>query len=148
MMGGEPSRWSPTNRETADHSMPYVVACALLDGAVNDSSFSERRMNDEVVRALMKKIRIFEDRALTALYPESAPSRVSIRHAGGELLTIDVRYPKGHARNPMSDAEIDEKFDYFVQPLLGYERSQRVLGTLWDFENVADISEVIGQLSQ
>jgi 2-methylcitrate dehydratase len=148
MMGGEPSRWSPTTRETADHSMPYVVACALLDGAVNDSSFSERRMNDEVVRALMKKIRIFEDEALTVLYPESAPARVSIHHAGGELLTIDVRYPKGHAKNPMSDAEIDEKFAYFVQPLLGYERSQRVLAILWDFENVADISEVTAQMSQ
>jgi 2-methylcitrate dehydratase len=148
MMGGEPSRWSPTTRETADHSLPYVVACALLDGKVNDASFSEARMNDAAIRALMKKITIFEDEALTALYPESAPARVSVRHTGGEALSIDVRYPKGHARNPMSDAEIDEKFGYFVQPLLGKKRSQRVLATLWDFENVADVSAVIGQLAQ
>lgn len=148
MMGGEPSRWSPTTRETADHSMPYVVACALLDGVVTDSSFSEKRMTDAAIRALMKKIKVSEDEGLTALYPESAPARVSIRHVGGELLTVDVRYPKGHARNPMSDEEIDDKFSYFVQPLLGYERSQRVLEVLWDLENVADISEVMVQLSQ
>ena len=46
MMGNDPSRWAPTTHETADHSLPYTIAIAFLDGAVNESSFESERFTE------------------------------------------------------------------------------------------------------
>jgi 2-methylcitrate dehydratase len=116
MMGNDPSRWAPATRETADHSLPYVVAIALLDGKVTAQSFAPERLTDPAVAALMKKVTVTEDAGLSAQYPESSASRVDVRLASGTTLTREVRYPKGHAMNPLTDAEVEAKFrELFVQ---------------------------------
>ncbi len=71
MMGGDPSRWAPTTRETADHSLPYCVSVALLDGKVTNESFADARLRDPAIANLMRKVKVREDTALTARYPEA-----------------------------------------------------------------------------
>ena len=110
MTGGDPTRWAPATRETADHSLPYCVAVALLDGKVTDESFADARLTDATVGALMRKVKVREDRSLTEAYPEGAPGRVTIRMTSGETHTRELRYPKGHAKSPMSGADVERKF--------------------------------------
>ena len=62
MMGNDPSRWAPTTRETADHSLPYTISIALLDGEVTNESFADSRLKDAAVADLMKKVKVSEDK--------------------------------------------------------------------------------------
>jgi 2-methylcitrate dehydratase len=110
IIGSEPEKWRPTSRETADHSMPYCVAVALLDGEVTLAQFSEERIAREDVRALMQKIEILRDPALTEQYPVGIPNRIEIATEGDGFYVREVSFPRGHARNPMTDAEVIEKF--------------------------------------
>jgi 2-methylcitrate dehydratase len=46
IIGGEPEKWNPTSRETADHSLPYMVAVALMDGELTPKQFTNERIRD------------------------------------------------------------------------------------------------------
>jgi 2-methylcitrate dehydratase len=102
MMGNDPSRWAPATRETADHSLPYVIAIALLDGEVTAKSFASARLGDPTVGALMKKVTVTEDAGLSAQYPESSGSRIDVRLDVGSNLD---------ARSPLSEGTCEESAD-------------------------------------
>ena len=142
MMGADASRWAPATRETADHSLPYCIAIALLDGAVTSASFAAARLHDPAVVALMQKVKVSEDPALSARYPEGAPGRVTIRLKSGATQWLEIRYPRGHEKNPMSDAEIEQKFHTMCAGRLDSERRTAALALLRRLETVGDVSAV------
>lgn len=142
MMGNDASRWAPTTRETADHSLPYCVAIALLDGRLVRDSFADERLRDPAVAELMRKVKVAEDPALTAQYPEGAPGRVTIRMRSGETLVSEIRYPRGHEKSPMSDAEVENKFRDLCAGPLGAQNCDRALKTLWQLESIKDAGAI------
>lgn len=148
MMGRDPTRWAPTTHETADHSLPYTVAIALLDGSVRPDSFDHARFTDPAVVDLMRKTTVSEDAALTRAYPEAAPGRVTITLASGRRIVDELTYPVGHARSPMSDADVERKFrDMLAQHPAG-RRCDEILQRLWKLEEAKDVgSEVIELLA-
>lgn len=146
MMGSEASRWAPATRETADHSMPYVVATALMDGAVTDASFSDARLADQGLRALMAKVKVREDKRLSAAYPEGAPGRVSVRTRSGATHSKEILYPLGHFKNPLSDAQVAAKFHELTAARLPRARRDSVLAMLWALERVTDVADVVDAL--
>ena len=98
---GEPEKWDPKTRETADHSLPYVVAAALTDGVLTPASFDEGRIGDPALRPLMRMVEVNED-------PRGHP-QLSRTAAGADGNRVAFRtpadhgaadYPKGHSRNP------------------------------------------------
>jgi 2-methylcitrate dehydratase len=148
MMGSDPTRWAPTTRETADHSMPFVIATALLDGAITDDSYAAAKFTDPAVVGLMRKVKVSENAQMSEQYPESAPGRVTITTISGAVLTREMRYPIGHAKNPMSDAAVEAKFRELLRGRCEVSRSEQLLQTLWAFERVTDIrSEVLEWLA-
>ncbi len=147
MMGNDPTRWAPTTRETADHSMPYVVAMALLDGAVTDASFTPAKLADPVAVALMAKITMRVDDRLDSLYPEGAPARVSIHTRDGKIHTREVIYPRGHAKNPLSHTDVLAKFHDMTAARLDALRRAGLIDTVLKLDEVNDISTMIRQLS-
>ena len=105
-----PEKWKPRARETADHSLPYGVAVALLDGHVGQAQFAVDRITAADVQNLMQKIRVRENAEFTASYPQRTATRISIEQAGRGPCTYQVDHPRGHPSNPMSAAEISAKF--------------------------------------
>lgn len=146
MMGNDPSRWAPASRETADHSMPYVIAIALLDGAITVQSYAPERLTDPAVVSLMQRVKVTEDAKLSAQYPEAAPGRVSITLSSGEVLRGEMRYPKGHCRSPMNDRELEQKFRELLPERLAADRCATLLQRLWAFEQVTDIKREVFDL--
>ena len=146
MMANDAGRWAPKTHETADHSMPYVIAIALLDGEVTGDSFKESRLIDPLVASLMQKIKVSASADLCALYPESAPSRVRVVMESGDVLTGEVRYPKGHARNPLSDTELNNKFRRIFEEQGRAAQSEAALQALWAFDQAGDINAVFALL--
>ena len=148
MMGSDASRWAPTTRETADHSLPYVVAAALVDGEVTARSFAPERLTDPALARLMGKVKVSESAELSAMYPEAAPSRVSFTLASGEVLTSEVKYPKGHARSPMHDAEVEQKFRQLFGAFGTASQCDAALRALWDFDRARDVGpDVLDRLA-
>ena len=68
-IGSEPEKWDPKTRETADHSLPYLLAVALVDGRITAESFSEARIRDPELRQLMQRIKVTENKEFTRQFP-------------------------------------------------------------------------------
>ena len=136
---GEPEKWDPSTRETADHSLPYVVAVALTDGAVTPASFDEKRIGDPLLRPLMRKIEVGEDPEATRDYPAQQQARMEIALRSGRRLTRSADYPKGHSRNPLSDGELEQKFLGLTAGVLPRARQAALLESLRRFDELENM---------
>ena len=108
-MGGR-SRYEIDARETADHSLPYCVAAALLDGEYTHEQLANKRWADADLRAMLARVRCVHDPELDSGFPARRPGRVSVRLRDGRTLSKQVDYPMGDPRNPLTDADLAEKF--------------------------------------
>jgi 2-methylcitrate dehydratase len=140
MMGADASRWAPTTHETADHSLPYCVSVALLDGEVTNESFSDRRLADPKIAALMRKVKVREDKALSGRYPEGSPGRVTIRTLSGDTQVKELIYPRGHAKSPMSDANLEQKFRSMAVQRLSEAQCDAVVKAVWALDRSTDVA--------
>jgi len=139
IIAGEPEKWRPATRETADHSLPYCVAVALADGEVTLESFSPERLSDPKLRELMRKIQVSRNAELTAQYPEAMPNEIRIDLSSGKILEKKISHAHGHPKNPMTDGEVEEKFRRLAGPLLPKERIEEILKALWKLEEISDL---------
>ena len=135
--------WQPTTSETADHSIPYMVAAALLDGDVTAASFGAGRLRDPKIRALMKTMTVREDAAFNAAYPAEWPCRIEIKTRSGDVKTAETRYYKGHNKSPMSDSDIERKFCSLTTDLLDASQIREILDKLWHLEAVGNVGDVL-----
>src|SRR2546428_6854945 len=123
IIGSEAEKWRPTSRETADHSLPYIVAVALADGEVTAGQFAPTRIADPALLALVQRVKVQRNAELSARYPQAAGNILTVRLRDGRTLSERVDFPRGHAQNPLSDAEVDAKFQALTGPRLGRERA-------------------------
>lgn len=148
MMGADPTRWAPDTRETADHSLPYVVALGLVDGAITPTSFADERLRDPVLTALMGRTEVREDPALTAQHPEGAPCRITLHGTSGQSLRAEVKYPRGHRRSPLPDADVDAKFRAMFRGFGDDRQCETALQALRTLEQATDIRSVLALLAK
>jgi 2-methylcitrate dehydratase len=132
----EPEKWDPATRETADHSIPYLVAVALHDGAVTPASFTQARVGDPALRPLIAKMRIDEDPVFTQRFPQEYNCRMTVTTTSGQQLVAHTAYPKGHRHNPLSDADVEAKFRRLAGEVLTEQQCDAALERLWGFERL------------
>ena len=138
--------WHPTTRETADHSIPYCVAAALIDGHVGERTFSAARIRDPRIAALIERTTLRESPDFSKTYPSEWPCRIEIRLRGGETRAAETRHFKGHAQNPLTDGEIEGKFRSLAAGALSPAQIDKVLATAWRLEKLDDIGKLLGLL--
>jgi 2-methylcitrate dehydratase len=143
IIANDPEKWRPKTRETADHSLPYCTAVAMADGDVTLAQFDPKRFTDSALLELVAKAKVHRDAALSARYPKGIPNRVTVSLADGRKLTKEVEFPRGHARNPMTDEEVERKFRQLVEPRYGKDRAGRILRICWQLEKVKTAGELI-----
>lgn len=143
IIGRDPEKWQPTTRETADHSFPYCVAVALLDGRLTVQSFSPKRLRDPVLRELMKKIHVVRQPEFVDRYPDAMPTRVTARTAAGKTYTRQTDVPLGHPRNPLSDRELESKFRRLASGRLERVGIDRLIGSVWRLDQFKDIGTLM-----
>src|SRR5437764_1370856 len=86
IIGSEPEKWKPATRETADHSLPYITAIALLDGEVTSKQFEPDRFTDAKIWKFLENVKVKRNRELSAMYPEAAANIVHIDLVVGRRL--------------------------------------------------------------
>jgi 2-methylcitrate dehydratase len=147
IIGKDPEKWQPKTRETADHSLQYIVTAALMDGKVNLNTFRMERITDPVIQTMLRdSVTLVEDDALTAGYPEGIPNRVEVETVDGKRYVREIKFPPGHAKNPMSDEMLHEKYTALTEPVLGEEgaaKVEQVVGHLESVLNVRDLTRLL-----
>ncbi|MEJ2635251.1 MAG: MmgE/PrpD family protein [Calditrichia bacterium] len=102
----DPSKYKPTSKETADHSLPYCLAAAVADGMVTPAQFKEEKLKDPQIWDLMPKIKVVAEPEFEKLFPRLKATEVTVTDNKGNKHTLRVDYPKGDYRDPMSEDEL------------------------------------------
>jgi 2-methylcitrate dehydratase len=142
----EAEKWNPHTRETADHSIPYLVAAALQDGEVTPATFMSSRIQDPALRDLIKKLKVVEEPEFTRRYPGESCTRIEVTTTDGRRVAAETSHPKGHYRNSLTDGEVEDKFRGLAAATLGTEGCDRMLAEVWNLENAAGLDRVFESL--
>jgi 2-methylcitrate dehydratase len=142
----EAEKWDPRTRETADHSIPYLVAAAFHDGGVTPATFAPSRIQDPALRPLIKKLTVVEEPEFTRRYPAESCTRIEVTTTDGRRLAAETSHPKGHRRNPLTDEEVERKFRGLAAGALGPEGCDRVLAQVWNSEDAATLDGLFESL--
>jgi 2-methylcitrate dehydratase len=127
----DPSKYDPRSKETADHSLPYGVAAALVDRQVTPAQFTPEKIGDATIRAQLRKVEVVADPEIEKLFPALQRTIVTIHTSDGRQLTRQLDFPKGDPRNPLSDREVGQKFEALAGPILSPAARRRVVDAVW-----------------
>lgn len=145
ILGNDPAKWDPKTKETADHSLPYMVAAALIDKKIDLNSFREERFRDRRTLDLMKLIKVHEDKKFTVLFDAGGTVNagdIMIKLKDGREIYEKQIYSRGHPKNPMVDKEIDEKFMRLTRKFMSPEKTDFILETIWNLERTKNINKL------
>jgi 2-methylcitrate dehydratase len=139
-----PGTQRPASREAADHSLPYVLAVALVEGDVLPAQYARRQWEEPRVVTLMDKVTSVVSPELDrrAHADGSMPARVVIR-AAGRTFSAELENPRGHAANPMSAVEVRDKFRRLVSSRLSADRQDAVIRAVADIDKAAAVTDLL-----
>lgn len=143
VMAGDPEKWRPQTRESADHSLPYVVAVALMHGSLEVKHFAKEYLHNPNLLDLIQKIKVEETDECNNLFPDASANRVEIVTKSGEKFSELVQYHRGHHQNPLTDEEIEQKFHSLTGDLLSLANRKELLSLLWNLEEVDDVGKIM-----
>ena len=145
-IGSELQKWDPQTRETADHSLPYMLAAALQDGRIDVQTFGEERIRDPALRPLMNRIKIVESPSFSSRYPIEMPCKLEIVSRSGKRFEEEGNYPRGHHKNPLTDAEVNAKFKTQCEGRLSAGRQDAVMDAVWRLGESGAIESIIDSM--
>ena len=143
IMAGDPEKWRPTTRETADHSMVYTTGVALMYGTVHQRHFGDEYRNDPELLDLVSRVKVHVSEEANRRAPEAMLCDVEVVTRSGKRYSSEVAYHKGHYKNPMTDSEVEAKFRSLAHEVLSPGQTDRLLDRLWHLEEVKDIGEIL-----
>src|SRR6516165_4862110 len=146
IIGSEPEKWKPETRETADHSLPYITSIALIDGEVTDRQFQPERFLDPAIWKFLENVTVQRNAELSSLYAKAVANIVHVTLQDGRELTRRVDYPLGSALNPLSDKQLERKFDALVVPTLGQARANKIVDLAWKLNEARNVDELMASL--
>ena len=130
-------------KETADHSLPYVIAAAIAERQVTPLQFTPAKIMDPVIRTQLRKVQVLADREIEKAFPELQRVVVRIHTIDGREFTTQLDYPKGDPRNPLTDKEVEEKFEALAGPVMSSEARRRAMDAIWNLEKQASVTELM-----
>jgi 2-methylcitrate dehydratase len=139
----DPSKYDPHTKETADHSLPYVIAAAIAERQVTPLQFTQAKIMDPVIRAQLNKIAVSADPEIEKVFPALQRVIVRIHTIDGREFTTQLDYPKGDPRNPLTDQEVEEKFEALAEPVMSREVRRRAMDAIWSLEKQASVTELM-----
>ncbi len=131
----DPHKYHPESRETADHSLPYCIAAAIVDRKITTQSFSEEKLKDPRIREVIMKIKGEASVEFEKMFPAKQPSKVTIKTVDGNEYSEYLEYPKGDPREPMTMEDLENKFNALSANLLSKEKQQTIKEMIFNCEN-------------
>jgi 2-methylcitrate dehydratase PrpD len=127
------------NRDIPDICLQHMVAVMLLDKTVSFRGAHDKpRMQDAAALRERAKVNLVYDEELAKLLPVRV-TVVEIELSDGSLLTERITAVRGTPRNPMTRAEVINKSRDLTAPVLGRDKSDKLIETVFGIESMADI---------
>ena len=142
----DPTKYDPRSKETADHSLPYVIAAAIAERQVTPVQLTDSKIMDPVIRAQLNKVKVIADPEIEAVFPALQRVRVVLRTTDGREFTRELDYPKGDPRNPLSDDEIAGKFAALAEGIASPGDVERMRAAINRTEEYDSVRELMSEL--
>jgi 2-methylcitrate dehydratase len=139
----DPSKYDPHTKETADHSLPYVIAAAIAERQVTPLQFTPEKISDPLIREQLRKVVVVADPEIEKVFPALQRVIVTIRTTDGTEFMTQLDYPKGDPRNPLTDREVEEKFEALAEPVLSRAACRRAIEAIWHLDEQASVTELM-----
>ena len=139
----DPSKYDPRTKETADHSLPFVIAAAVAERQVTPVQFTMAKINDPVIRAQLRKVEVVADAEIEKVFPALQRVVVKVTTTDGRSFEKQLDYPKGDPRNPLTDQEIEEKFEALADPVMTKAAQKRLKDAIWSLEKCSSVRELM-----
>ena len=143
VMAGSAEKWRPQSHETADHSMPYAVGVVLMYGTIEDHYYEDPYLHDPRLLDLVGRVRCIPSAEADAHEKEYNLCDLEIVLRSGQRKSVRVEYHRGHFKNPMTDAEMEEKFRALARKHLPAERIDALLRQLWTLEDMPQVGSLV-----
>ncbi len=136
-------------KEEADHSLPYMVAVALLDGEVTPAQYTPERIGRDDVQTLLRKVTIRPDEALSKRFPQAMPCRIRVFLKGGQALNIEKHDYEGFYTHPLSWEKAEAKFATLAAPYTDEQLRQAIAEAVSHLETieVQQLSDLLARVS-
>jgi 2-methylcitrate dehydratase len=136
VMADSPDKWRPQSHETADHSMPYAAAIVLMFGTIDGDYYEDPYLHDPRLLDLVSRVRCIPSAEADAHEKDYNLCDFEIVLKSGQRKAVRVEYHRGHPKNPMTDAEMEEKFRSLARRHLAANRIDALLEQLWAIDNM------------
>lgn len=123
-------------KEEADHSLPYLVAVALLDGEVMPEQFHPARIRSNDVQALLLRVVVRFDDGFSRRFPAEMPCRVRVTLRDGRVLTAELSDYPGFLTRGRTWEAAREKFEQLAAPYTTPSLRDRIAAAVARLEQV------------
>ena len=137
------SKYDPHTKETADHSLPYVIAAAIAERQVTPLQFTMEKILDPTIRAQLNKIVVVADPEIEKVFPALQRVVVTVQTTDGREFSKQLDYPKGDPRNPLTDKEVEEKFEALAESVMTPAARRRAMDAIWNLDKQASVTELM-----
>jgi 2-methylcitrate dehydratase len=144
-IANDPTKWAPATRETADHSLPYIVAVALTRGRIDHDDFDPEVLRTPEYVDLMARISVHADEAITAVSHERCAFRATVRTHSGEVREFELSEPRA---KPMTDDELDTKWAMLTGKSRLVDGSAGLLADLRRLDGTQRVRDLMAPLVQ
>ncbi len=136
------------SRETADHSLPYCIAAAIVRRRLTTEEFSQEALRDAQILENVPKVRAVLEPSFEARFPAEQPCRVVIKTIDGRYFERERAFPKGDPRDKLTTEELKEKFSSLAEGLLNASQQERVFQAVYNLESLERVSDLMNLLTK
>ena len=133
----DPTKYRPESRETADHSLPYCLAAAMVDKKITTVSFSDEKLKDPRIFEVIDKIKGEPSQEFEKMFPAKQPSKVLVSTNDGREYEEYLEYPKGDPREPMSMNDLENKFNSLAGDKFDSNQKSQIKEYIFDCEDMS-----------
>jgi 2-methylcitrate dehydratase len=143
--GEEGDKTLVRTKEEADHSLPYMLAVAILDDQVTPAQYRPERIQREDVQTLLRKVSVRPQPAYSQRFPDEMPCRISVTLQDGRALTKEKRDYEGFHTRPMRWETVVQKFEWLSQPYVDSALRRKIVDVVANLDSVqvADLARLL-----
>src|SRR5262249_41411119 len=145
--GAEGDKRIVRTKEEADHSLPYIIAVAILDDQVMPEQYRSERIERPDVQSLLRKIRALPSADYSRRFPDEMPCRVTVTLNDGRILTKEKRDYEGFRNRPMSWETVTRKFERLSAPYIDHKLRREIIDAVANLEGIQapDLTRLLGR---
>jgi 2-methylcitrate dehydratase len=132
----------PQSRDTANHSVRFCIAAALVDGQLTADQFEPDKLSSPDILSLVDKSTVYADESLDVHWPAANPTTIIMRTSTGRELAETIVFPPGHPNNTLPDDMLEQKFRQLTGKFLAAEQIEKVIEITRRIEALGDVREL------